>query len=319
VTAIKDNYALRDYYEIVGAFRRVDANAGPSLRSYIMCHVGTPEDVVRVAEHYPTPWSLAVGGFPKLGGVKAFMDGSLVARTAWVSEPFLQSSDTGAPAMAPETFAGIVREADSHDLQVGVHAIGDRAVDSVLDAFAAVGPRRSTARRFSIMHALLTTPMAIQRMREMDVIVETQSAFLPSLSVGYSRALDARRLHKMIPLRSLLQAGLTVTNGSDSPTAPPGPRYGMWAACTRPDSLEGDGAELYGGRETIDVYDALRMYTTMGSQAMEMEEYIGSLEQGKFADFVVWERDPLTIPSAELREARPDMTILDGRVVFGSS
>lgn len=316
VTAIKDNYARAEYIQIVAAYQRLAAKRQLRFRPYLMCRAESPEDVAFVSENSPGTWTLAHNGFPKLGGVKLFMDGSLVARTAWMNEPYQNSADCGYPAMAPDEITRIVKAADARGLQVGIHAIGDRAVDAVLDAYEATEPRAAAKRRFSVMHALLATPTAVRRMRQMDVVIETQSAFMPSLAVGYTRAIEPMRLRRLLPLRTLIRAGLTVANGSDSPTTPPMPGYGMWAACTRPAEIDEIGESPYGLDERISAFDALRMYTTMGARSLELEEYIGSVEPGKFADLVVWDRNLLAIPATELRDARPVTTIVGGEIVF---
>jgi hypothetical protein len=319
VTAIKDNYVRAQYDEIVAAFQRLAVKRELRLRPYLMCQAESPDDVELVAKTSPTKWTLAGSGFPKLGGVKVFMDGSLVARTAWMNRPYRESDSYGYPAMDLSHLTSIVKAANRSGLQIGVHAIGDRAVDTVLDAYEAMGMRPKPTRRFSIMHALLPSPSAVQRMRAMDIVIETQSALMPCLASGYARAIEPSRLRRLLPLRTLFSAGLTVANGSDSPTTPVGPRYGMWSARARPGGLYGSGASPYGVAERIGAFDALRMYTEMGARAMELDEHIGSIEVGKFADFVVWDRDLLAVPDGEMREARPLMTIVNGRIEFQAS
>jgi len=315
VTAIKDNYSREEYGSVVAAFQRMSQLGTLRLRPYLMCRVESPEDVRFVADHSPRSWTPA-DGFPKLGGVKLFMDGSLVGRTAWMNEPYKDSTACGYPALELSTLARTVSAAAECGLQVGIHAIGDRAVSAVLDAYEMARMRRRSGRRFSIMHALLVDRAAVRRMKAMRVIVETQSAFMPALAAGYANAIDSRRLRRIIPLRTLIHHGLTVTNGSDSPTAPIGPRYGLWAACTRPGSIDGVASSPYGRRECISAFTALQMYTSMGASAMELDDQIGSIEVGKLADLVVWDRNPLTIPAGELKEARPMMTIVNGAVAF---
>lgn len=107
-----------------------------------------------------------------------------------------------------------------------------------------------------------------------------------------------------------------MANGSDSPTAPVGPRYGIWAACTRPAAMNGTGKSPYGSKERVGPFDALRMYTSFGAAAMELDSELGTVSPGKWGDLVVWDRNLLKVPIGELHDVRPSMTIVGGEVVF---
>jgi predicted amidohydrolase YtcJ len=261
---------------------------------------------------------------PQFGGVKFFMDGSLVARTAWMRAPY-PNDDGGAvgagfPAMAPDELTAIVRMARDRELHVGVHAIGDRALDAVLDAYAdGSGPGVASDARLGVIHALVAPDDAIRRMQGLPVSIETQPALLTVLGAGYARALDRVRLRRLLPLRSMLDAHLAVSFGSDWPTCDPSPRLGMWAACARRSDALGGPDGVFEPQERITVKEALRAYTRTAAWALGMEDSIGSIEPGKLADLVIWDGDLLACPPDQLASLGIRTTIVGGEIVYDAA
>jgi len=123
-------------------------------------------------------------------------------------------------------------------------------------------------------------------------------------------------LKRIIPLRTILDAGITVGNGSDAPCCPHPPRYGLWAAGTRRSVLGRKGEGFLGKEESISIIEALQTYTIYAAKCLFLEDRIGSLEEGKLADLFVWDKDMLSIPIDEVRDLTVLMTIVDGEIVF---
>jgi hypothetical protein len=293
------------------------------IRSFVLCRAENTADVKYGIEHPNDFLAREADALLKLGGIKVIFDGSLVARTAWMYEDYSNDTENtatgnrGYPALSEDTLNEIVRDAHANGFQIAVHAIGDRAIDGVLDAYEkALKAIPNPNHRHSIVHALAPRPDAVKRIRNMNVVIETQASFLYFLSDGYARAIGNKRLKHLIPLRTLLDAGITIGNGSDAPYSPHPPRYGLWAACTRRSLSGKEGEEFLGKEECISIKEALRTYTIDAAKCLKMENLIGSLEKGKLADLVVWEKDMLSIPIDEVNTLRVIMTIIDGKIAF---
>jgi len=322
VTATKETYPRRDYPNILAAYRELGVEGRLPHRPLVLCQAETLEDI----DAYETIASAVVENshshrpVPSLGGIKLFLDGSLVAQTAWMNAPYPPAPDgsdrgCGFPSMPPETFQRLALEADRRGLPVSVHAIGDRAVDMTLETFGAMRGNH----RPSLIHALVPSEDAFARLRNLSVSVETQPTFLYVLGAGYQRAFDPARLKRLLPLRRMLEAQLLLSFGSDWPTCPPSPRLGMWAACCRQSSALAPEIGTHVPDQRITVNDALRAYTIAAARALGKEAEIGSIEPGKLADFVVWEGNILATPPEELIHLGIRQTMVAGNIIFDST
>jgi predicted amidohydrolase YtcJ len=323
VTAVKESYSRDQYRSILAAYRSLMSSRKMKIRSYLLLIAETVKDLNDAIERQHDFSTHTDDILLKLGGIKVIFDGSLVARTAWMYEEYCDATgkteigNRGYPALREDEMTEIVTTSDANGFQIAVHAIGDRAIDVVLDAYEkALKTNPRPDHRHSIVHALIPKQDAVRRMSAMNLVVETQTSFLYFLADGYSRSIRADLLRRVIPIRTLLDAGITVGNGSDAPYGPYPPRYGLWAACTRRSYSGREGEEFLGKGECISIREALRTYTIDAAKCLEMEDNIGSLERGKLADLVVWEKDILSIPIDEVREVRVVMTIIDGKVAF---
>jgi predicted amidohydrolase YtcJ len=329
VTASKESYDRAECRGILAAYGLLREQNNLRHRPVVLCRPDSATDLGDVAE-----WQLVTANSatrpgprptPRFGGVKLFMDGSLVARTAWMHDPYpsdlgISQQDRGYPAMAPDDFGHLARLANERGLHVAVHAIGDQAIDTVLDVFAkntaGDGPKTLAP---ALIHALVPSDTAIARMQMMRISVETQPALLHVLGAGYARALEPQRLRRLLPLRSMINAGLAVSFGSDWPTCAPSPRLGMWAACTRISRALSPDKDVFEPNERINVKEALRAYTSTAASCIGMEEQLGSIELGKFADLVVWEGDILRTSPERLVDLGIRTTIVGGQIVFDAA
>jgi hypothetical protein len=323
ITATKENYSRAEYEQLVKIYVDRLSQGTANVRSVLQCRAATREDVgwatMRREDLFVSPDPAGL----QLGAIKIFIDGSLAARTAWTYDAYLPSGDTpagtGYPALDQDAFKEMVMAAHGAGFRISVHAIGDRAVDATLDAYEhalARAPRVSHGH--SIIHALLLRPQALERIRRADVVVETQPPFITFLGDAYARVIDIERLHRLIPLRSLLDAGITVGGGSDAPICPHALRHGLRAAVRR-QSAGGLGDEVFGGEQSITLPEALALYTRSAAECLSLDEYIGSLQIGKGADLVVWNRDPAAAQLDELADLYALMTVVNGQIVYRSS
>jgi predicted amidohydrolase YtcJ len=264
-------------------------------------------------------------------GVKIFMDGSGGARTAWMTQEWNKNSieidhgNTGYPSTDPQIYRQMVRLFHQAGVHVGTHAIGDRAIDWVLDTYAQVlGETPTPGLRHSVIHANIPSDHAIKTMAELEkrydaAYPEAQAPFMWWIGDTYAGNFGPERSSRLVPLKTFAKNGIRWGGGSDYPVTPVAARYGLWASVER-EALKGTyGAHPFGTAESVDIRTALRSYTAWGARQLFLEDRIGSLEIGKEADIAIWDRDMYTMPAQELRNLKCTMTLLHGQVVFDSN
>jgi predicted amidohydrolase YtcJ len=263
-------------------------------------------------------------------GAKLFMDGSGGARTAWLSQEWHKNStdidrgNFGYPATDPEVYRQMVRLFHQAGVHVGTHAIGDRAIDWVVDTYAQVlGETPTMGLRHSIIHANIPSDHAIAAMAALEnkydaAYPEAQAPFTWWIGDTYAGNFGPERSSRLVPLHTFLTSGIRWGGGSDYPVTPIAARYGLWSSVER-EALKGTfGKHPFGTAESVDIRTALRSYTAWGARQLFLEDRIGSLEIGKEADIAVWDGNMYTLPAAKLRDLKCTMTLLHGRIVFDS-
>lgn len=263
-------------------------------------------------------------------GAKIFMDGSGGARTAWMSQEWHKNStdidhgNFGYPSSDPEVYRHMVRLFHQAGVHVGTHAVGDRAIDWVVDTYAKVLVETPTVGlRHSIIHANIPSDHAIKTMGALEkrydaAYPEVQAPFMWWIGDTYAGNFGPERSQRLIPLNTFQKNGIRWGGGSDYPVTPIPARYGLWASIERETAKGTYGTHPFGAAESVDIHTALRSYTTWGARQLFLDDRIGSLEIGKEADIAVWDRDMYTMPAPELRNLKCTMTLLHGRVVFDS-
>ena len=251
-------------------------------------------------------------------GMKAMMDGSLGSRTAWMHEPYLDDpSTTGLLVMADTVeFRKIMREVDRAGIQLAVHAIGTRANEWILDAFLDMEKENGQRdRRSRIEHSQHLTPTVMDRFKTENVIPSMQP---------YHCIDDTRWMHKRIGpkimagtyvFRTFLDRNVNLTFGSDWTVAPLDPMTGIYAAVTRK-TIDGSYPDGWYPEQRITVEEALHCYTSHSAYAGFQEDKLGSLENGKLADFVVLSNDLTGIQPDEILETLVLRTVVGGRDVY---
>jgi hypothetical protein len=195
-----------------------------------------------------------------------------------------------------------------------VHAIGDRGNLVALDALeAALGGPRPEA-RWRIEHAQVMRLQDLERMARLGVIASMQPTHATSDMPWAGDRVGERRLAGAYAWRKVLDAGGRLALGSDFPVESADPRLGLHAAVTRQD-LGGEPAGGWLPGELLSREEALRGFTLDAAWALFLDGELGSLEPGKRADLVVWGRDPMTVPAAEIPGAEIDLVVLDGAIV----
>lgn len=250
-----------------------------------------------------------------LGPVKIFLDGSLLGRTAAVTEPFCgcphDTSATGYFQGDPEAMADTVVAAHRAGWTVAAHAIGDRAVDLALDTFARA--RRTHPRpdvRHRIEHAGVVRPDQLSRFAELRVVPVPQHNFLYAFGDAMAAALGPARTPWSYRLRSLLDLGIVVPGSSDRPVAPGAPLPAMQSMVER---LTETGA-AYGADESVTALAALRAWTVGSAHATGHGDRKGALRPGHLADFTVLDADPTRVSPDRIGAIRILATSVGGTV-----
>jgi predicted amidohydrolase YtcJ len=261
-------------------------------------------------------------------GAKIFMDGSGGARTAWVTQEWHKNSteidrgNFGYPSTDPEVYRQMVRLFHQAGVHVGTHAVGDRAIDWVVDTYAEVLHETPTfGLRHSIIHANIPSDHAIETMAVLEKrydagYPEAQAPFMWWIGDTYAANFGPERSLRLVPLNTFARNGIRWGGGSDYSVTPLAARYGLWASVARETAKGTYGSHPFGTAESVDIRTALRSYTVWGARQLFLEDRIGSLEIGKEADIAVWDRDMYALPAEGLRNLKCIMTLLHGELVF---
>lgn len=251
----------------------------------------------------------------RIGGIKLAVDGGFEG--GLMREPYAEPWDEkgafrGLQTIDTERFVGAVRDLNRRHWRVATHAVGDAAIDLVLNAYERANADQSiVGRRWSIEHAFIGRPDHLPRMKAMGLAISAQNHLYlagPSL-VSYW---GATRAGITTPVKMYLDAGLPVSSGTDAPVVPYPPLWTLYHFVTR-DTITGG---VLGADQRISRQQALRLATINNAWLMMEERTKGSIEPGKFADLVVLNEDPLTCPEPRLRDAQVMMTMVGGKIVY---
>jgi len=244
----------------------------------------------------------------RLGGLKAFADGSFGAQTAALSHPYHDKPDTDGLLMSSdEDYRFLLETANRLGQQVNTHAIGDRGIDFVLRCHQKAGGKEQAERlRHTIIHAEFLIAPLLKRVKQLGLMLLMQPNFVHRWGLPggmYDQRLGVERAKRLNNFRSVLDAGVRLAFGSDC--MPMDPLYGIFAAATHPNPAT-----------RITVAEALRCYTVEAAYASFEEAEKGSLAVGKLADFVVLSHDPLTMDPAALGKVVVEQTYVGGTCVY---
>jgi predicted amidohydrolase YtcJ len=329
MTAVKDPDIDQPTWN---AYQHLMAEKKLSVHVCVLWHGGTTLASARAAlaqiEAVPrAPAALGDGNLLSCGA-KLYMDGSGGARTAWVYQPWHKNSTSidqgnlGYPLTDPEVYRQQVRLFEQAGVSVGTHAIGDHAIDWVVDTYATVLKEKPVhGLRLSIIHANIPSNHAIDTMASLQKnydagYPEVEPGFTWWIGDTYAGNFGPDRSQRLNPFHTFRARAVLWTGGSDYAVTPLPARYGIWASVERETEKGLYGKHPFGTAESVDVHTALRSYTAWAARQLFLETRTGSLQSGKDADIAVWDKDMYTIPASELRNLKCEMTLYNGKVVY---
>lgn len=263
-----------------------------------------------------SPHEMALGNqdWLQIGPTKIFADGAITTRTAALHEPYADSaSNTGLLIWEQDVLDGMIRRAHCSGWQIATHAIGDRAIEVVLDSYErAVADSHRADTRHRIEHCMIVDTSFGPRMQKLGVVAVLQPGFIGRLGEGYIAALGAERASQLMPMELFDWLGIPIAFSSDRPVIPGAPLRGIRSAMQRLTP----GGTVLGREHSITALEAIRHFTTGSAYATHTESRKGALRRGMLADFTVFSRDPAETPVDEFSRVRVTMTVVGGVETF---
>ena len=250
--------------------------------------------------------------------VKIYIDGALGSRGAAMLEPYSDDDENrGLPFFTQYELDEQVRKANDMGFQVGIHAIGDQGNRMALNAFEKAQANRPSPLRNRVEHAQIIALEDIPRFAELGVIASMQPTHATSDMNMAEDRIGAERINGGYAWRRLLDSGAVIASGSDFPVELPNPFLGLYAAVTRQDR-GGHPAGGWFADQAMSRAEALHSFTLAAAFAAHQEDRLGSLESGKWADFIVVDRDYFEIPETEIDDIKVLQTWVGGKLVYDS-
>ncbi len=293
-------------------YRRFALAGKLTTRVYAMAY--GPQNRAAIAPNGPIGWEY--GDRLAMMAMKLQADGALGSRGAWMKADYSDApGQKGLPFYEEGALRRMILDASAKGFQVNVHAIGDAANGAVLSAFAAIPEPQRIALRPRDEHAQIVAVDDLPRFARLGIIASMQPTHATSDKGMAEARVGEQRLAGAYAWKTLLDSGARMAGGSDFPVEPPNPFYGLHAAVTR-QSRDGLPAGGWRVEEAMTLQQAFAAFTTGAAWADHAETRVGTLTPGKWADFIITDRDPFTIPAASLWQTQVQETWLAGKRVF---
>ena len=285
-----------------------------NLRNYVLVSGDTASVRWALARG---PQSALYNGRVWIRSLKLYADGALGSRGAAMVAPYSDDAgNTGLLVTPPAELQRIATAALRRGLQVGTHAIGDRGNRIVLDAYDNALKAVPTAdHRFRVEHSQVISPEDIPRFAKLGVIPSMQASHQTSDMRWAEVRVGPQRIKGAYAWRTLLNSGVIIPNGSDFPVEEVNPLISFHSAVSRQDQSNWPAGGWY-PEQVMTRAEALKSMTIWPAYAGFQEKLMGSLTPGKYADFVILDRDIMTVPASEILETRVMSTWLGGKAVY---
>ena len=305
MTCFHDNN-IRDV-ESIRAYQELSQQGDLFLRNNLYLTLEWPSDLNKIDQV-----EVIRNDLTRFAGYKFLIDGQ--GPTAYTHQPH-NGHEWQMTTWEPQMFKDTVKSLHDTGLQICVHCIGDAATDLVLEAYeGAMNANPRSDPRHRIEHAVLTAPQSTQKMKDLEVVVSTQPAFIYLFGDGWQGLFGEERMDRIMVTKEWLEAGVHLTISSDAPSTP---FYNPQATLAGAMSRYSFKQTPVGPDQALNFTEALRAHTIEGAYSGHQENVLGSLEKGKFADLVVWTHDPSQLTLQELALTKTvDMTLVGGKVVY---
>ena len=287
------------------------------LKIRIISYSDGLEPLRSISSNAPTAW--LYGDRLRLGGVKLYADGALGSRGAWLKAPYADKPDTrGLRFLTVAELASQANAAASRGYQLAIHAIGDAANAQVISTYEGLNRRHKGDRRWRIEHLQIADPADLKRLKPAGIIASMQPTHQTSDRTMAEARLDPPRLVGAYAWRTIERLGVRLAFGSDFPVEHPNPFPGLSAAVSRQDP-NGQPPGGWRPEEKVSFATALNGFTRGAAYAGFAERRIGSLEPGKWADFILVDRDVAKVDQKALAATKVLETWVAGKRVFASA
>ncbi len=293
------------------------AGAAGTLNVRIMNYAGGIPGMKAINNGRPSGW--LYGDRVHLGGVKLYADGALGSRGAWLKAPYHDKPDTkGLRFLSNAELQAQAEAAAAGGYQLAIHAIGDAANAQVIGAYEGLNKRYKDDRRWRIEHLQIADPADLKRLKPAGIIASMQPTHQTSDRTMAEARLDPPRLKGAYAWRTIEKLGVRLAFGSDFPVEHPNPFPGLSAAVSRQDP-NGQPPGGWRPEEKVSFATALNGFTRGAAYAGFAETRIGSLEKGKWADFILVDRDVAAVDQKALAATKVLETWVAGKKVFASA
>ena len=284
------------------------------LRLRIMSYAAGLEPITTIPRMGPTAWLL--GDKLRIGGVKLYADGALGSRGAWLKRPYADAPATrGLRFLTDAELLDQARRAASTGYQLAIHAIGDAANAQAIATYEELGKTYKDDRRWRIEHFQIADPADIPRLAPAGIVASMQPTHQTSDRLMAEKRLGPNRLKGAYAWRTIERSGARLAFGSDFPVESPNPFPGLSAAISRQDP-KGTPPGGWRPEERVSFETALAGFTRNAAFAGFAEDRIGSLEPGKWADFILVDRDPTKVNPQALAATQVLETWVAGKKVW---
>lgn len=291
--------------ELLEAYLELDANKELPMRLNLM-PILLPDGG---AAPYPIPKKYS-SDFVSVDTVKFFSDGGLSGKTAALKRPYKNSSEKGVVRLELGKFINLSREAQRKGFRIATHAIGDVAIDLVIDVYKTMHAEFGDTRN-RIEHFGLPSEENIKDVKKFGFVPVPQPIFLDELGENFRSSLDDDYLNGCYPVKSLLKEGIQVAFSTDAPVVK---NINPWSCIKASVSRKTKEGNVIAAHEAVTVQEAIYAYTIGSAYAEDQEKRKGSLEPGKLADFIIVDKNPLKIPVDELESIQIESVYIGGEL-----
>lgn len=250
----------------------------------------------------------------RIGALKMAIDGGLTSKTAWKSWPYRDEDEAKEVELRldPTKLEGWVKEAHDAGWSVGIHVMGDTAIEAAVNAMYKAYEENPSERRHQLIHAYYPTDDTLDKMKKAGIIAAVQPAFIYNEADGYDTLLPDDKQVEFLPLRKYIDSGITIASSTDMPSAHYNPFWGIYGA------IERKGIQGYslGKDEAITLDEMIKSMTLNGAYMSGEEDIKGSIEPGKLADIIVLDRNIANEDIDTIKNSVVVLTMVDGEIVY---